>query len=572
MKIKILFIVWLILSSTVLIGQDPYFFVSENKVRGEHPASLSLQEKPNEFRLGYRSQWGTIAEPYRNIMAAFSQSRSAVAYGLTVYQNGAGKTSLQTTGLGLKLSYKKRLSGHSEWLAIGAAGYLLQRRFQAALLQFESQYIEGTGFNASLDSGENFLRTTQLIPSLGVGVLLKKNIAAITFTGGLSLSHLLRPASGFYAFSEERLPLKISTFSVLHIPLIDKVTLDGLFFYNQSRVAQEIVLGGRFNYRLSKQNEVFGGASYRIKDAFILEAGLKYKNSTFHISYDTNNSPLSKIISSGAAIELGATFGFSGRKNEILQPIEELTIPLEKKNGELDSDKDGVIDKLDECPFMPGKVYLNGCLDTDKDGIWDHLDACPNLYGDRLNQGCPMKYQDSDKDGIRDDIDKCPYVSGLPELGGCMDTDQDGISDLEDYCPFLKGVKSNNGCPEMGKREHQYFMKERSVSAIVEFDTDKSYIKPRFYADLDEVIGFVKRKNRSKIYISGHTDDEGDSLYNYELGKKRSEAVFEYFIQNNISPQMMKIVSYGEHKPKETNSNNFGKARNRRVEVFVVDE
>ena len=565
MKIKIVFTAWLILNTLLLFGQDPYFFLSENKIKIENPASLSLQQKTNELRLGYRSQWGAIAEPYRNITAAFSQRKSAFAYGLAVAQNGAGKASLQTTGLGLNLAYRKQLSGNAEWLAIGVDGRLMQRKFQPALLQFENQYIEGTGFDASLDNGENFLTTTQLIPSLGVGVLLKKNMARVNLTGGLSLSNLLRPASGFYEFSEERLPMKLSVFSILHIPIRERIALDGLFFYNSRNMAKEIMLGGRLNYDLSEQNRIFAGVSYRVKDAFILEAGLKFKNSTFHISYDINNSALSKIISSGAAIELGITFGFDNRKIETPQAVEE-------KNGELDSDKDGVIDKLDECPFMPGKIYLNGCLDTDKDGIWDHLDVCPNLYGDQLNQGCPMKYKDTDKDGIRDDLDKCPYVAGIPELGGCVDTDKDGISDLEDYCPFLKGVKTNNGCPQMDKKEHRYFMKERSVLAIVEFDTDKSHVKPRFYADLDEVIDFVKRKKHSKIYISGHTDDEGDSLYNYELGKKRSEAVFEYFIQNNIPPQLMKIVSYGEHKPKETNRNNFGKARNRRVEVFVVDE
>ena len=56
--------------------------------------------------------------------------------------------------------------------------------------------------------------------------------------------------------------------------------------------------------------------------------------------------------------------------------------------------------------------------------------------------------RDRDGDGIINRKDKCPKIPGLPEFNGCPDTDSDGIPDLEDKCPNEPGVKLNNGCPE----------------------------------------------------------------------------------------------------------------------------
>ena len=59
--------------------------------------------------------------------------------------------------------------------------------------------------------------------------------------------------------------------------------------------------------------------------------------------------------------------------------------------------------------------------------------------------------RDKDSDGIINRKDKCPKIPGLPEFNGCPDSDSDGIPDLEDKCPNLSGEKANKGCPEENK-------------------------------------------------------------------------------------------------------------------------
>jgi hypothetical protein len=113
------------------------------------------------------------------------------------------------------------------------------------------------------------------------------------------------------------------------------------------------------------------------------------------------------------------------------------------KFGGIDTDGDGIYDKVDACPEVAGLKQFNGCPDTDADGITDASDSCPDVAGPAEFNGCP----DTDGDGIADKDDACPEVKGLKEFGGCPDTDGDGTQDKNDKCIDVKGPKENGGCP-----------------------------------------------------------------------------------------------------------------------------
>ncbi len=87
--------------------------------------------------------------------------------------------------------------------------------------------------------------------------------------------------------------------------------------------------------------------------------------------------------------------------------------------GEEDSDGDGVVDCLDNCPETPNPPKPGQTqLDSDHDGLGDACDPCPL---DPEN--------DADGDGICGDVDKCPYDKE-------NDADGDGICGNEDVCPY----------------------------------------------------------------------------------------------------------------------------------------
>ncbi len=111
-----------------------------------------------------------------------------------------------------------------------------------------------------------------------------------------------------------------------------------------------------------------------------------------------------------------------------------------------DTDNDGIIDSEDLCPKDPGTPEYKGCPDTDSDGLPDNVDKCPKERGPKENNGCP--WLDTDGDGVLDKDDACPKVKGIAALKGCPDKDGDGIADGDDRCPDVKGTAANKGCPD----------------------------------------------------------------------------------------------------------------------------
>ncbi len=110
-----------------------------------------------------------------------------------------------------------------------------------------------------------------------------------------------------------------------------------------------------------------------------------------------------------------------------------------------DTDKDGIIDKEDECPKEKGGLVTKGCPDKDSDGVGDKDDLCPDVSGDPMYNGCP----DSDGDTIVDILDDCPDFAGPELTNGCPDEDLDQIPDKEDLCPRLAGDLFGKGCPPL---------------------------------------------------------------------------------------------------------------------------
>jgi MYXO-CTERM domain-containing protein len=96
-----------------------------------------------------------------------------------------------------------------------------------------------------------------------------------------------------------------------------------------------------------------------------------------------------------------------------------------------DSDGDGVVDAMDNCP----KVSNASQADADNDGVGDACDNCWMITNP--NQ------LDTDGDGVGDTCDNCPTLANANQ----MDTDNDGVGDACDMCPTMAGPASNNGCP-----------------------------------------------------------------------------------------------------------------------------
>lgn len=233
---------------------------------------------------------------------------------------------------------------------------------------------------------------------------------------------------------------------------------------------------------------------------------------------------------------------------------------------EKDTDGDGILDKDDKCPTVPGVAKYQGCPipDTDGDGINDENDKCPTVKGLAKYQGCPIP--DTDKDGINDEADKCPTVPGLAKYEGCPipDTDGDGVNDEEDKCPTVKGTVENAGCPELGK---QYNFDNKKVL----FTTGTSTLTKASRTELEKVVKAMNEYPSLKLYVDGHTDNTGSESINKALSLKRANAVKTYLFGRKISAERLITTGFGSEKPIADNKTAKGKAQNRRVEFRVQE-
>jgi outer membrane protein OmpA-like peptidoglycan-associated protein len=111
---------------------------------------------------------------------------------------------------------------------------------------------------------------------------------------------------------------------------------------------------------------------------------------------------------------------------------------------------------------------------------------------------------------------------------------------------------------------------ESIVLQNIFFEFNKTDLLPESYTELDKVVRFMNEYEIDLIEISGHTDSEGSESYNQKLSEGRAKSVVNYLISKDIEATRMKAVGYGESKPIDTNFNDAGQARNRRVEFTLL--
>ena len=235
---------------------------------------------------------------------------------------------------------------------------------------------------------------------------------------------------------------------------------------------------------------------------------------------------------------------------------------LEAFNGCPDSDGDGIEDSKDACPNTPGPVEYNGCPDSDGDTVIDKDDACPNTPGLVALAGCP----DADGDGVADQNDECPNTPGPAENSGCPwpDRDGDGIADKDDLCPDLVGTVANNGCPEVTEAVRQTLL---DYAKTILFDTGKATIKPASAEVLNNIAAILADYPNVKFRIEGHTDSSGSDALNKRLSEERAASVMNYLIEKGIPSELMTAEGYGEERPIADNKTSQGRRTNRRVEI-----
>lgn len=103
------------------------------------------------------------------------------------------------------------------------------------------------------------------------------------------------------------------------------------------------------------------------------------------------------------------------------------------------------------------------------------------------------------------------------------------------------------------------------------FDIDKYDLKPESDVELKTVLQLLTANPSMKIEISGHTDNTGSEVHNKELSANRATALKLYLEKLGIAPLRLIAKGYGASKPNESNDTETGRAKNRRIEIRILN-
>ncbi len=117
-----------------------------------------------------------------------------------------------------------------------------------------------------------------------------------------------------------------------------------------------------------------------------------------------------------------------------------------------------------------------------------------------------------------------------------------------------------------------------SFKGDILFPSGKHQLKKEGEKLLESALPVLKKgTEKYDIFIAGHTDNvpikpEARNKYasNWELSTYRAISVVKYLTGKGMNPQVLTAAGYGEHKPVASNDSEEGKARNRRVELFLM--
>ena len=109
------------------------------------------------------------------------------------------------------------------------------------------------------------------------------------------------------------------------------------------------------------------------------------------------------------------------------------------------------------------------------------------------------------------------------------------------------------------------------IPSDVSFDSGSAQIKPNLRPVLDRFATTLNQNPVTTVRIIGHTDNRGSDAINNPLSVNRAAATRDYLVDRGVQAGRISIDGRGSREPLADNSTADGRARNRRVEIFVAE-
>jgi outer membrane protein OmpA-like peptidoglycan-associated protein len=109
------------------------------------------------------------------------------------------------------------------------------------------------------------------------------------------------------------------------------------------------------------------------------------------------------------------------------------------------------------------------------------------------------------------------------------------------------------------------------IPSDVSFDVGRSAIKSNFAPVLTNFATSLNQNPITSVTVIGHTDSSGSDSVNNPLSFDRANAARDYLVGRGVAAQRIATDGRGAREPVADNSSTQGRARNRRVEIYVAE-
>jgi len=110
-----------------------------------------------------------------------------------------------------------------------------------------------------------------------------------------------------------------------------------------------------------------------------------------------------------------------------------------------------------------------------------------------------------------------------------------------------------------------------NIPGDIAFDSGQAAIRPNFRSALDNFAQSLQQNPSTTVTIVGHTDSTGSPAVNEPLSLQRADATRDYLVTRGVGGNRFQIDGRGAREPVAGNDTDAGRARNRRVEIFLGD-
>ena len=104
------------------------------------------------------------------------------------------------------------------------------------------------------------------------------------------------------------------------------------------------------------------------------------------------------------------------------------------------------------------------------------------------------------------------------------------------------------------------------------FSRGKAVIAESSYQELDEFAVWMIDHPNAIVQLEGHTDFQGNSQANMQLSLERVEAVKEYLTKHKVKKSRIRTKAFGGTQPLTRERTPEARAKNRRVEVRIIQQ